>query len=407
MKHSDAYPEHAGAVRLYGPEAVEDPAAFFEELRRKHGPVVPVLLDADLPAWLVLGYRELHHVTGEARLFGRDPRRWNLLDYMPPDWPSLPYVLYQPSLVCSEGEERSRRAGAIGDALDGIDRIELTHLCEKIADRTVDAFCGDGAADLIAQYAQRIPGEVVSRQFGLSESDAPALITDILLIMDGGEKAIAAERRTTEAMVRLVTGKRARPGHDLTSRLLAHPAAYTDEDAIRDMVSLVIAAHGSTANWIGNTLRLMLVDDHFQMDLQGGRSSVGEALNHVLWKDPPVQSVPTRFATQDSELAGHRIHRGDMIVLGFAAANADPQVQQGYTAANRAHMAFGHGEYGCPFPAPELAEVIAKTAVEVLLDRLPDVHLAVPPADLRWRRTLWIRALESLPVAFTPVTHRR
>src|SRR5690606_33426836 len=121
MKHSDAYPEHAGAVRLYGPEAVEDPAAFFEELRRKHGPVVPVLLDADLPAWLVLGYRELHHVTGEARLFGRDPRRWNLLDYMPPDWPSLPYVLYQPSLVCSEGEERSRRAGAIGDALDGID----------------------------------------------------------------------------------------------------------------------------------------------------------------------------------------------------------------------------------------------------------------------------------------------
>ncbi|MDA0634772.1 hypothetical protein OUY22_15210 [Nonomuraea sp. MCN248] len=64
--------------------------------------------------------------------------------------------------------------------------------------------------------------------------------------------------------------------------------------------------------------------------------------------------------------------------------------------------AFGHGEYGCPFPAPELAEIISKTAVEVLLDRLPDVRLAVTPGELRWRRTLWIRALESLPVVFTP-----
>jgi len=34
-------------------------------------------------------------------------------------------------------------------------------------------------------------------------------------------------------------------------------------------------------------------------------------------------------------------------------------------------MSFGHGEHGCPYPAPELAEVIARTAVEVLLDRYP------------------------------------
>ncbi|MEV4839633.1 hypothetical protein AB0K05_34380 [Nonomuraea sp. NPDC049486] len=122
--------------------------------RREHGPVVPVLLDADLPAWLVLGYRELHHVTGQSGLFGRDPRRWNLREHVPPDWPSLPYVLYQSSLVCSEGEER-RRGGAVGDALDEIDRIELTLLCEKVADQTADAFVVDGRADLIAQYAQR------------------------------------------------------------------------------------------------------------------------------------------------------------------------------------------------------------------------------------------------------------
>src|SRR5690606_31305537 len=120
----------------------------------------------------------------------------------------------------------------------------------------------------------------------------------------------------------------------------------------------------------------------------------------------PTQNLPSRFATQDCELGGHRIRKGDLIIISLIAANADPQVRQGVSVANRAHLAFGHGEYGCPFPAPELAEIITKTAVEVLLDRLPDVHRAVPPEELRWRRNIWNRMLAALPVAFTPAMSR-
>ncbi len=69
---------------------------------------------------------------------------------------------------------------------------------------------------------------------------------------------------------------------------------------------------------------------------------------------------------------------------------------------NRAQMSFGHGEHGCPYPAPELAEVIAKTSIEVLLDRLPDLTLAVPAESLVWRSSVWMRGLTSLPVTFTP-----
>jgi cytochrome P450 len=65
-------------------------------------------------------------------------------------------------------------------------------------------------------------------------------------------------------------------------------------------------------------------------------------------------------------------------------------------------MSFGHGEHGCPFPAPELAELIARTAIEALLDRLPDVELAAPAEELEWRPSLWMRGLQSLPVVFTP-----
>ncbi|MFG1947683.1 cytochrome P450 [Nonomuraea sp. NPDC048826] len=400
------YPEHADAVRLYEPEVLDDPAAFFETLRRKHGPVVPVLLDADLPAWLVLGYRELHHVTSQPRLFARDPRRWNQHELVPHDWPSRPHVVHQPSVVFTEGEERRRRAGAIGDALDEIDRIELTQLCEKVSDLAIDAFSGDGAADLVPQFAHRIPAQVIARLFGLPEPDVGTLLRAIFQAMNDPANRDEAELRVGEVMGRLVAGKRIRPGHDLATRLVKHEAGLTDPEAVYDMLSLLIAAQDNCAGWIGNTMRLMLVDDHFQMDLQGGRSSVAEALNQVLWMDPPAQNLPSRFAAQDCELAGHRIRRGDMIVMSLVAANADPQVQRGHTTANRAHMAFGHGEYGCPFPAPELAEIISKTAVEVLLDRLPDIRLAVPPEELRWRRNIWNRMLEALPVAFTPALGR-
>jgi cytochrome P450 len=65
-------------------------------------------------------------------------------------------------------------------------------------------------------------------------------------------------------------------------------------------------------------------------------------------------------------------------------------------------MSFSHGEHGCPYPARELAEIIAQTAVEVLLDRLPDVRLAVAANALVWRPSFLMRGLSALPVTFTP-----
>lgn len=401
------YPDHGDAVRLPALLERDDPAAWYEELRAAHGPVVPVLLEDDVPAWYVIGYRELRHVTAHPRLFGRDCRRWNLIDRIHPTWPAIAYVTWQPSAAFSEGAERQRRGGAVSDALDAVDRIELTKICERVADTLIDEFAGTGEADLIGQYADRIPAAVIVRLFGLPESEIADTIKDTGAVVDGNEEAMAAYGRLLARIRRLVMVKRVQPGDDIPSRLVRHEAELTDQEIDVDLLGLIISSHGVNAHWIGNTLRLMLVDDHFSITLQGGRSSVTAALNQVLWQEPPLQNLPSRFAVQDCELGGRRIRKGDMIVLGFAAANADPQVRPAghpHAGANRAHMAFSHGDYGCPFPAPELAEIIAKTAIEVLLDRLPDLELAVRPEELRRRPSLWTRSLRSLPVRFTPVT---
>jgi cytochrome P450 len=108
---------------------------------------------------------------------------------------------------------------------------------------------------------------------------------------------------------------------------------------------------------------------------------------------------------RDTLLGGRQIRAGDCLVLGLAAANTDPQIwPEGHTGAeNWAHLSFSNGEHRCPYPAPLLADVIARTAVETLLEQLPDVVLAVEPGALTWRPSIWMRGLASLPVRFTPV----
>jgi cytochrome P450 len=400
-------PSHEHAVRLYGPEFADNPAGIYAEIRRQHGGVAPILLEGDVPAWLVLSYRELHRVTGSPEIFGRDPQRWNLLDQIPPDWPLAAYTMGGPAGLFTEGAEHRRRYNAMSDTLDAVDRTLLTQVCQRTADRLIDDFAGDAKADLITQYAQLFPVPVMARMFGFSEADAQAMSEDILYVGMNKPGAQEVFLRAYGRMAALIAGQRDRKGTWIVDDLLRHPAQLTEEEAAWDLHTTLIPVQDSTSNWIGNTLRLMLSDDHFSLALQGGRSSVAQALNEVLWKETPNQNFIGRYATQDCELGGWRIAKGDMVVLGLAAANADPQVfpeSFGEPGTNRAHMAFSHGEYACPYSGAEIGEIMARTAIEVLLDRVPDVELAVPVDSLRWRETVWYRSLHSLPVTFTPVS---
>jgi cytochrome P450 len=374
-------------------------------MRAEHGPVAPVLLEGDVPAWLVLGYREVHYVTSNPQIFGRDSRRWNAWDRVPPDWAPLPYVAYQPSAVFTEGEEHQRRGGALHEALAGVDHFHLRMQVEQIADELIDTFSCRGEADLMAQYALPLPLLAISRLYGMPESYAPELVHDVMASGDSGEEAVRAHQRVAARIRKLVADKRRRPGADLPSRLLTHPVGFSDEEVERDLFLCMGAAQLTTTDWTGNTLRLMLTDERFALNLSGHRRSIGQALNEVLWEDTPTQNFIGRWATRDTHLAGRLIRKGELVVLGLAAANTDPAVRPNSYAdavGNQAYMSFSHGEHGCPHPAREIAESIVETAVEVLLDRLPDMELAVSVDALVWRPSVWMRGLVVLPVWFTP-----
>ncbi|MFE9609573.1 cytochrome P450 [Streptomyces sp. NPDC006012] len=402
-------PAHQGAVPLGGLEYQQTPSQLYRSLRREHGAVAPVLLDGDVPAWLVLGYTEVSYVTSHDELFARDSRRWNQWSAIPPDWPLLPFVGYQPSVLFTEGVEHRRRAGVITQALEGVDQFELARDCQVIADRLIADFAGSGRAELMSTYAHALPMRAAVQMCGMPHqaADTQHLVEDLRISLDAseGDDPVAAYTRVGERIQRLVKEKRDRPGPDVTSRMILDPAGLTDEEIVQDLISVIAAAQQPTANWIGNTLRLLLTDERFALNVSGGRLSVGEALNEVLWLDTPTQNFIGRWAVRDTQLGGRQIRAGDCVVLGLAAANTDPQIwpDSHVGAENSAHLSFSNGEHRCPYPAPLLADVIARTAVETLLERLPDLVLAVEPEELTWRPSVWMRGLTTLPALFTPV----
>ncbi|MFI0169049.1 cytochrome P450 [Streptomyces sp. NPDC017095] len=401
-------PAHGSAVHLAGLEYQQTPSELYRALRREHGAVAPVLLDGGIPAWLVLGYPEVCYVTAHDELFARDSRRWNQWEHIPPDWPLLPYVGYQPSVLFTEGAEHQRRAGVITQALEGVDQFELARECQLIAARLISSFSGSGQAELMSMYAHALPARGVLWMCGMpaGDTDTERLVDDLRISLDAGEgdDPVAAYTRVGERIMRLVKEKRERPGSDVTSRMLLHPAGLSDEEIVQDLISVIAAAQQPTANWICNTLRLLLTDERFAVNVAGGRVSVGEALNEVLWLDTPTQNFIGRWAVRDTQLGGRHIREGDCLVLGLAAANTDPQIwpEPHAGSGNSAHLSFSNGEHRCPYPAPLLADVMARTAVETLLEHLPDLVLAVEPGELTWRPSIWMRGLTSLPVEFAP-----
>ncbi len=392
-------------VRLYGGEAEADPAGLYEKLREKHGPVAPVLLEGDVEAWLVLGYRENMEAARTPTRFTRDSRIWRdwLDGKIKPDSPLIPMVGWLPHCVSQDGEEHRRLRSALNDSLARFDKHGVRRHIQRYANQLIDGFAADGNAELLGQYAQHLPMLVLTRLFGMPEEVGPGLVEACTGLIRGGEKAIVHDQFIVEALTELTQQKGATPGHDFASWLISHPAGLTEDEVMTHLRLVLIAANETTTTLIANTLRMVLTDPRFRASLTGGLMTIPDAVEQVLWDEPPLMVCPGRFATGDMEFGGRQIKAGDFLVLGLAAGNADPAVRPDPAVAvhgNRSHLAFSRGPHECP--GQDIGRAITDTAVDALLARLPDVRLAVPYEQLSWTSSTWARHLDALPAKFTP-----
>ncbi|MFI1400359.1 cytochrome P450 [Streptomyces sp. NPDC020681] len=392
-----------GLQRL--PES-DNPAKLYEELREQYGPVAPVLLHGDLPAWLVLGYRENLEAMRTQSLFSRDSRLWNAFQEgrVPADSPLMPMVAWQPLCVFADGDEHARLRGAVVDGLSQFNRHGIRRYVTHYTHELIQGFAASGRADLVRDYAERLPMLVVSRLLGMAPGEGPALVEPTLDLIRGSETAAASNQRVTEVLTDLVQRKKAKPGtSDLTSRLIAHESNLSDTEIVEHLRLVLVAAHQNTVNLIAHTLRMLLTDRRFRGSLSGGRMTLPDALEQVMWDNPPIGAIPGRWATGDTVLGGQQIKAGDMLVLCIAAANVDPEQRPDLSLpmhGNRSHLALSSGPHECP--GGDIGRAIADTGIDVLMDLLPDMELAVHEGELGTTTDWMARRPSALPVTFKP-----
>ncbi|MFF3337828.1 cytochrome P450 [Streptomyces flavidovirens] len=398
-------PAHAGATPLYGDVLTGDTHALYEDLRRRHGPLAPIELEPGVPAWLVLGYQELLEITRNEECFSHDSRRWRAVreGRVRQNSPLMPMMGYRPTLLHTDGPTHRRFSTAVSESLARIDLHQLRGTVDQLANHLIDAIAPSGHAELVTDYAQQLPLWVASRLLGLPDEAAPQLIAAIKSLVDSGADAQAANQSLQHILGALVQDRGVRRGDDLPSWLLDHPAQLSAVEVMHHLAVIIVAGNGPAANWTANTIRLLLLDIRFRSNVAGGRRTIDAALDEVLWRDAPVQNFPARYATRDLHFGGQNIRSGDALILGLSAANHDPSVQPPdgqIVPGNRSHLAFSAGPHTCPARNP--ARVIAHTAVNTLIHRLPDIELSVGAQELAYRPSPWARALTALPVRFTP-----
>jgi cytochrome P450 len=384
------------ALPLHGRSGADTP---WDALRDRHGGLVPVEVGPGVPGWLLLGYKENLQALRDQTLFSADPRPWGA-DGAPPA-PS--------AALARDGEEHRRLRAAVVDTLARVDTPRLVPVVERAAAHLLGRVAADGAADLIGGFAAPLPALVLNELFGLPD-DYGRLLTDLALHMWSGEpdRAGPAAPAVRSYFAGLVARKRAAPGEDVASWLLAHPCALTDEEAAGALTLLWESGHEPTTHLVGNALLRLLEDPGLWTAYLGGTLTPEDFVDYVMWTDSPIRVLAGRYPVADLRFSGARVRRGEPLLFGFASAHTDPSVARGddamALAGDRSHLAWGAGAHRCP--ATGLTRELARTAIDTAVDRLRGMVLAVEPEELRWRASLAVHGLEELPVWFTATGER-
>ncbi|PBC82323.1 MULTISPECIES: cytochrome P450 [unclassified Streptomyces] len=403
QQYPPAQPDAQTPVKLYGPDFAADPHRIYDQLRQ-YGALAPVEIAPEVTAMLVTDYRAALDLLHDDATWSKDSREW--MTTVPADSPVMPMLMWRPNIFYADGPAHVRYRDVVVDSFKLVEPHELRARVHHAADSLIRRFGAHGEVDLIADYARLIPLLMFNNLFGMPDSYSDRLITAIGGMLDGNspEEAAAANEAYTSYIMELVGMKKAERGPDLTSWFMDHPNALNDEELIHNVILTMGAGNEPLANLIGNALSRMLSDDRYYHTLSGGALTAHDALNEVLWNDPPLANYSAHFPVRDVFFHGTWVRKGQLVMVSYAAANSqfDTTGQTGPGSGGGSHLSWAAGPHACPVKRHAL--LIATTAIERLTAWLSDIELAVDASELQWRNGAFHRALAALPARFTPIT---
>ena len=380
----------------------QDPYPFYAALRAR-GQVHRSRL---LNAWMFTRHGDVDAIMRDHRHFGSDPRRgtlsprqmamlpppdeFTMLFLDPPDHTRLRALVNKAFTPRAVNALEPQIRGIMGGLLDGI---------------------GDPVGfDLMPAVAQPLPVIVIAEMLGVPPEDREQFKTwsaqrARLLEPSIGRRereAGAAASRAFDAYFRkIIEARRADPRDDILSALVQaedEGERLTERETLNMLRLLLIAGNETTTNLIGNGVLALLRSPDQLRRLRDDPALIPSAVEELLRFDSPVQT-DFRRVLEDCEVNGFPVRKRDNVVLLIGAANRDPGAfddpdRLDVGRDQGPHLSFGRGIHHC-LGAP-LARLEGRIALEMLLERFAEIGLATYRP--RFRRTIVLRGLESLPV---------
>jgi cytochrome P450 len=367
----------------------------------------PVHYDDAIKRWVLTRGGDVESLLSD-RTMAKDGRKANEGTYMrliasSPEGRDFGILLLDPP-------EHTRLRSLVSKAFTPRAVERLAPRIRDIIDELLAAVAGQDGFDLIEALAGPLPVIVIAEMLGIDSTDradfkrwseATAMGFNPMLT-DDQRAALARQNAELDAYLeRVIAERRARPGSDLVSALIAVEEAghqLSDGEIVTMCVLLLAAGNVTTTDLIGNGVWTLLRHPDELRKLRQDPSLIDNAVEEILRFESPVVET-ARIATEDMAVGGCPIRRGESVLLSLAAANRDADVcsepdRFDVTRPNVQHYSFGAGVHFC-LGAP-LARLEARLAIAALLERFPNLRLADEP--LEWRAVPAFRGLARLSV---------
>jgi cytochrome P450 PksS len=317
-------------------------------------------------------------------------------------------------MVNNDGADhaRRRRNANPGFTIQAIDGWRPT--IRSAADRLLDGVQQRGRMDLVPEFSEQMPLQIIAELFSIPEQDREVFrhwSHDILALFsapvgaDVKELAIRGNTATKEFLKyfgKLVEERRSKPGRDMLSIMInaQEEGRLSAAELLASINVIAIAGHITTADQISNSIHALLTHPEQLQQLKENPALMKPAVEELLRYCPAVPFMH-RVVTEDFELHGRTLKRGQVVFLGMAAANRDPAVfsepdRLDITRQSNKHVSFAYGPHTCL--GATLARYDLEIGLSALFERLPGLRLdEAQPARIKCR-SLVFRGFDSLPL---------
>jgi cytochrome P450 len=398
-------PSHTDSLPRFPFEAATalEPPAEWAEFREKC-PVARVALASGDEAALITRYDDVKTVLSDPR-FTRPTAADNAARVADTESGGV-FNSEMASVLPQHGEDHLTWRRMIGKWFTAKRMNALRPGMVAMAEQLIDEMVAKGApGDLKAGVAFPLPVWVICDMLGVPDTDRDRFAhwSDVMLSMTRYTQAEfdAAQAEFGRYMGGHIAAKRAEPGDDILSALIADGADWSDAKLAATGIGLLIAGHETTANMIAKMTAMLLADRSRWEQLLADPSLVRTAVEEALRADANAGVGMQRYLTEDFEVGGTVLPAGTTAMCSMAAANRDEGAFENaadvdLTRSPNPHLAFGAGAHACL--GQPLARTELQVVLEVLLRKLPNLELAVPADELRRVEGLAVGGLRELPV---------